>query len=45
VTPEQINSQITRSSEAGTANYVVSMMKIEQDWKPVIVNVGGTPKE
>ena len=43
VTPEQIKVQITRSGDAGTAGCVVSMMKIEQDWKPVIVKIEGAP--
>ncbi len=45
VTPEQIKAQMTRSENAGTAGCVVSMMKIEQDWKPVIVKAGGAPKK
>ena len=34
VTPEEVKAQIERSSEAGAAGYVVSMVKIEQSWEP-----------
>ena len=37
VSPEQIKAQISRVREARAAGYIVSMMKIEQDWEPRMV--------
>lgn len=36
VTNEEVESQVRRSSEAGSGGYVVSLMKIEQNWEPRI---------
>lgn len=36
VTTTEIESQIQRSAEAGSGGYVISLMKIEQDWTPRI---------
>ncbi len=39
VTAAQIKTQIARAEDAGAAGWVVSLMKIEQDWEPRIVKV------
>jgi hypothetical protein len=43
VTPEQVAAQIAQAEAAGAAGYVVSHMKLNQDWEPRIVKV--TPAE
>ena len=39
VTPEQVAAQIAQAKAAGAAGYVVSHMKINQDWEPRILKV------
>ena len=39
VTPEQVAAQIAQAEAAGAAGYVVSHMKINQEWEPRIVKV------
>jgi len=36
---EQIQAQILRSAESGAAGYLLSLLKIEQDWEPRIVKL------
>ena len=45
VTPEQLAAQIAQAEAAGAAGYVVSRMKIIQDWEPRIVRVTSTAKQ
>lgn len=39
VTPEQVAAQIAQAKAAGAAGYVVSRMKLNQDWEPRILKV------
>lgn len=39
VTPEQVAAQIAQAKAAGAAGYVVSQMKLNQDWEPRILKV------
>ena len=39
VTPEQVAAQVAQADAAGAAGYVVSHMKLNQDWEPRIVKV------
>lgn len=44
VTPEQVAAQIVQAEAAGAAGYVVSRMKLNQDWEPRIMKVTPTGK-
>ena len=37
VTEEEVEAQIQRSKEAGAGGYVLSLMRIDQSWKPRVV--------
>ena len=45
VTEDEINKQIQQSSEAGSGGYVISRMRIDQEWRPKLVKVPSPPVE